>query len=109
MCKLFAGQNPKNYSYVSKSVRLEGQVTSIRLEGLYWSILDDLAASEGTTVPAFLTKLHREVIALNDAPQNFTSLLRSACLIYMDNRLATRLESPIETSINKMDFQKIAV
>jgi predicted DNA-binding ribbon-helix-helix protein len=29
---------------------------------------------------------------LRGAPQNFTSLLRSACLIYTDNRLATRLE-----------------
>lgn len=109
MCKLFAGQNPENYSYVSKSVRLEGQVTSIRLEGLYWSILDDLASSEGSTVPAFLAKLHREVTALNDAPQNFTSLLRSACLIYMDNRLATRLENPIERSNKRVDFQKMAV
>jgi predicted DNA-binding ribbon-helix-helix protein len=92
MCQIFAGQDPDNYSYISRSIRLDGQVTSIRLEGLYWSILDDVAESQGFTTPAFISKLHREVLELRGAPQNFTSLLRSACLIYMDNRLATRME-----------------
>ena len=45
MCQIFAGQDPENYSYVSRSIRLDGQVTSIRLEGLYWSILDEVAES----------------------------------------------------------------
>ena len=92
MCQIFAGQDPDNYSYISRSIRLDGQVTSIRLEGLYWSILDDVAESQGFSTPAFISKLHREVLELRGAPQNFTSLLRSACLIYMDNRLATRME-----------------
>lgn len=92
MCQIFSNQNPRNYSYISRSVRLEGQVTSIRLEGLYWAVLNDLAAAEGVSVPAFIAKLYREVTQLNDAPKNFTSLLRSACLIHMDHQLATRLE-----------------
>ena len=92
MCKIFAGQDPENYSYVSRSIRLDGQVTSIRLEGLYWSVLDDVAQAQGFTIPEFISKLHREVMELRGAPQNFTSLLRSACLLYADNRLATRLE-----------------
>ena len=92
MCQIFAGQDPDNYSYISRSIRLDGQVTSIRLEGLYWSILDDVAESQGFSTPAFISKLHHEVLELRGAPQNFTSLLRSACLIYMDNRLATRME-----------------
>ncbi len=96
MCQIFAGQNPENYSCITRSIRLEGQVTSIRLEGLYWSVLDDVAQSQGFTTPEFISKLHREVLELSGAPQNFTSLLRSACLIHMDNRLATRLQEKIE-------------
>lgn len=92
MCQIFAGQDPENYSYVSRSIRLDGQVTSIRLEGLYWSILDDVAQSQGFSTPEFISKLHREVMELRGAPQNFTSLLRSACLIYKDTSLATRME-----------------
>lgn len=91
MCEIFAGQNPENYTYISRSVRLEGQVTSIRLEGLYWSVLNDMAAAQGDSVPAFIARLHREVMELSGAPQNFTSLLRSACLIHLDNQLSTRL------------------
>ena len=53
MCQIFAGQDPDNYSYVSRSIRLDGQVTSIRLEGLYWSILDEVAESQGFTTPGF--------------------------------------------------------
>lgn len=93
MCQIFSNQNPRNYSYISRSVRLEGQVTSIRLEGLYWAILKDLASAEGVSVPTFIAQLYREVNKLSDAPKNFTSLLRSACLIHMDHKLATRLES----------------
>ena len=93
MCQIFAGQDPENDSYVSRSIRLDGQVTSIRLEGLYWSVLDDVADSQGFSTPEFISKLHREVMELQGAPQNFTSLLRSACLIHMDNRLSTRMES----------------
>ena len=93
MCQIFAGQDPENYSYVSRSIRLDGQVTSIRLEGLYWSVLDDVAESQGFRTPEFISKLHREVMELRGAPQNFTSLLRSACLIHMDNRLSIRMES----------------
>ena len=64
MCKIFAGQDPENYSYVSRSIRLDGQVTSIRLEGLYWSVLDDVAQAQGFTTPEFISKLHREVMEL---------------------------------------------
>ena len=91
MCEIFVGQNPDNYQCVTRSIRLEGQVTSIRLEGLYWSVLNDVAESQELSTPAFISKLHREVMELRGAPQNFTSLLRSACLIYMDTALSTRL------------------
>lgn len=98
MCQIFAGQNPENYSCVTRSIRLEGQVTSIRLEGLYWSLLDDVAESQGFTTPAFIAKLHREVTQLRGAPKNFTSMLRSACLIYLDAELASRLSDRKEPS-----------
>lgn len=59
MCQIFSNQNPRNYSYISRSVRLEGQVTSIRLEGLYWAVLNDLAAAEGGKCPC----IYREALS----------------------------------------------
>ncbi len=81
MCQIFAGQNPENYEPVTRRLRLNGQSTSIRLERNFWEIVDDIAIHEGLTTPAFVSKLHSEVIELRGETPNFTSLLRCACLI----------------------------
>ena len=69
--------------YISETrrLRLNGQSTSIRLEQAFWAILDDIAAGEGLSTPAFISKLHTEVLTLRGEAKNFTSLLRCACLI----------------------------
>lgn len=41
MCRIFAGQDPASYEPVTRSLRLGGHSTSIRLEGTYWDILDE--------------------------------------------------------------------
>ncbi|GMG82997.1 ribbon-helix-helix domain-containing protein [Paralimibaculum aggregatum] len=84
MCQIFAGQDPDNYASETRSMRLNGYSTSIRLEAAFWRVLDDIAAREGVTVPQFIAKLHDEVIELRGETRNFTSLLRCACLIHLD-------------------------
>ncbi|GLQ37597.1 hypothetical protein GCM10007908_12170 [Rhizobium albus] len=86
MCQVFAGQEPARYEYVTRRLRLNGQSTSIRLERAFWAIIDEIAARDGSTTPAFVSKLHSEVLELRGEPENFTSLLRCACLIEMDRR-----------------------
>ena len=80
MCQIFAGQAPDSYESVTRSLRLNGQSTSIRLEASFWEMLDGIAAAEGFTTPAFISKLHAEVLELHGEARNFTSLLRCACL-----------------------------
>ena len=82
MCQIFAGQDPADYSYETRSMRLNGFSTSIRLEAAFWAVLDEIAAREGMTVPQFIARLHDEVEALHGRVRNFTSLLRCACLIH---------------------------
>lgn len=86
MCQVFAGQDPHRYESVTRRLRLNGQSTSIRLERAFWAILDEIAAAEGSTTPAFVSKLHAEVLELRGEPENFTSLLRCACLIHLEHR-----------------------
>lgn len=81
MCHIFAGQDPADYEPETRHLRLNGQSTSIRLERSFWDILDEIASSEGLTTPAFVSKLHSEVLELRGEARNFTSLLRCACLI----------------------------
>lgn len=83
MCQIFAGQDPASYESETRSLRLNGQSTSIRLEAAYWEMLDQIAESEGFTTPAFISKLNAEVLELHGEARNFTSLLRCACLQFM--------------------------
>jgi predicted DNA-binding ribbon-helix-helix protein len=84
MCRIYAGQNPERYALTTRRLRINGQSTSIRLENTYWQILDDIAAGEGMTTPAFMSKLHSEVLELHGEPANFSSVLRCTCLIYVE-------------------------
>ena len=86
MCRLYAGQNPARYEVSTRRLRLNGQSTSIRLERAFWQILDEIALQEGLTTPAFMSKVHAEVLELHGEPTNFSSLLRWTALIYIDRQ-----------------------
>lgn len=94
MCRIFAGQDPERYELETRRMRLNGQSTSIRLEKSFWGILDEIASAEGITIPAFVSKLHDEVLELHGEPKNFTALLRCTCLVYLD-----RAETPAKAQI----------
>ncbi len=81
MCQIFAGQQSEDYEPITRHLRLNGQSTSIRLEQAFWEIVDQIAEDEGLSTPAFVSRLHSEVLELKGEARNFTSLLRCACLI----------------------------
>lgn len=80
MCRMFIMQDLQRYQPVTRRLRLNGQSTSIRLERAFWRILDEIAAEEGLTTPAFISQLHNEILMRDGEAENFTSLLRCACL-----------------------------
>ena len=47
-------------------------------------IIDDIAAQESLTTPAFISKLHSEVLELHGEPANFSSVLRCTALVYLE-------------------------
>ena len=92
MCEIFAGQDPERYASETRRLRLNGQSTSIRLENAFWKVIDQISKSNEMTAPAFISKLHAEVLELHGEPENFTSLLRCACLKFME---LTSVEKPL--------------
>ena len=84
MCQVFAGQSPERYASTTRRLRLNGQSTSIRLENAFWQVIDQIAENDGVTTPVFISTLHSEVLELRGEPENFTSLLRCACLKFME-------------------------
>jgi len=83
MCNIFASQNPDDYVFMTRSVRLAGHATSIRLEARFWEIVDQIAAHQGMSTPRFLSTLYEEALQAQGEIPNFASLLRTSCLIYL--------------------------
>jgi predicted DNA-binding ribbon-helix-helix protein len=82
MCRLFAHQPQCDYESQTRSLRIGGHCTSIRLELAFWETLEEIAAKEDMSLAKFLTKLHSEVLDHHGEVNNFASLLRCSCLIY---------------------------
>lgn len=86
MCDIYAGTPSTLYEPVTRSIRLDGVVTSIRLERQFWDILDKLAAEEGLTTPRFVSALYAEVLERRGQVGNLASLLRVVCTVFLDRR-----------------------
>jgi len=82
MCHLFAHQPQRDYESQTRSLRIGGHSTSIRLEMAFWDTLEEIAGKEGMSLGKFLTTLHSEVLEHHGEVRNFASLLRCSCLIY---------------------------
>lgn len=83
MCEIYSSTPPPEYEQVTRSVRISGAVTSIRLERRFWSILDDVAAKENLSLGKFLAALHKEAYNVHGEISNFASLLRVVCTTYL--------------------------
>ncbi len=82
MCEIFAKQPKENYQTITRSIRIDGHATSVKLEASYWDILQEIADAQQLTVPKFISTVYREALEHNGEVSNFASLLRCACLMY---------------------------
>ncbi|OIQ94010.1 hypothetical protein GALL_240160 [mine drainage metagenome] len=90
MCKIFISADPTSYESRTRSVRLHGVVTSIRLENLHWVVLDEIAGRDGMTVAQLIERLYDELVADRGAVGNFSSFLR-VCALRYENLIAQGL------------------
>ncbi|MCG8532619.1 MAG: ribbon-helix-helix domain-containing protein [Desulfovibrionales bacterium] len=93
MCFIYASTPPEEYQQQTRSIRINGAVTSIRLEMRFWRILEQVAARERTTLGLFLSALHAEATTINGDIGNFASLLRVVCTTSLEPSLATHAAS----------------
>lgn len=83
MCNLFINANSDLWKSRTKSLRIEGMSTSIRIENFFWNILDEIAARDQMTVNQLITKLYFESIDAEHDLGNFASFLRVCCARYL--------------------------
>jgi len=81
MCEVFIRADPSSYESRTRSVRLHGVVTSIRLENLHWEVLEEIGARDGMSVTHLLERLYDELVEARGEVGNFASFLRVSALL----------------------------
>jgi len=66
---------------------MDGMVTSIRLENMFWTVLEDIASKDEMTVPQLLHQLYNESFDEGHDMRNFTSFLRVCCQRFINLQL----------------------
>jgi predicted DNA-binding ribbon-helix-helix protein len=107
MCKLFISADPTSYESRTRSVRLHGVVTSIRLENLYWNVLDEIAQRDSMNVVQLIEKLYDELVAERGAVGNFSSFLRVSALRYENLIAEGRIPRDASIPIRSLDADRV--
>ena len=85
MCQIYVKADPIQYELRTRSIRIHGVVTSIRLENLSWDILARIAQKDDMTTNQLISQLHDEVIRQQGKVNNFCSFLRVSCMRYLSS------------------------
>ena len=83
MCEFFVKADPIKYEQRSRSVRIHGVLTSLRLENMVWDILAEMAEQEGCTTNALISLVHDEILAHRGEVPTFASFLRVTCMRHL--------------------------
>ncbi|ENO3978699.1 ribbon-helix-helix domain-containing protein [Aeromonas veronii] len=83
MCKLFVNGNQVLWNSTTRSLRIDGVTTSIRLENFFWNILEEISFRENLSVSKMISKLYFESLDADLDVGNFTSFLRVCCSRYL--------------------------
>ncbi len=83
MCQLFINADAALWKSQTRSLRIDGVSTSIRIENFFWATLEEIAARDRMTVSLLITKLYYESIDAEHDLGNFTSFLRVCCARYL--------------------------
>ena len=97
MCEYFVSADPIHYESRTRTVRIRGGSTSIRMENFIWDILAQMAAEEGVTTNALIVQFHDEILRHRGDVLNFTSFLRVTCLRFL-SRKCEQLEAVVEST-----------
>jgi len=107
MCKLFIDANTKLWDTSARSIRIQGMVTSIRLEFHFWKVLEEIAERDSLTIPEMINRLYSESIDAGHDLSNFTSFLRVCAIRFIGLQLAGDIPVEKDVSIASLDADVI--
>lgn len=65
-----------------RGFRIHGHSTTIRLEKVFWTVLEDMSDRMHVTLPQLIMRIHDQCMVAND--KNIASCLRVICMKYMN-------------------------
>ena len=83
MCEIYVKSDPIQYELRTRSIRIHGVVTSIRLENRCWDVLTRIAVRDGMTTNQLICQLSDEIIRQQGTVSNFCSFLRISCMRFL--------------------------
>ncbi|MBT9494093.1 MAG: ribbon-helix-helix domain-containing protein [Paucibacter sp.] len=107
MCEIFISANPESYESRTRSVRLHGVVTSIRLENLHWEVLEEIGQRDGMSVTQLIEKLYDELVRARGEVGNFASFLRVSALRYVALQLRQRIPVDLGVAIGTLEPARV--
>ena len=103
MCKIFVNADPLLYEHRVRSLRLHGAVTSLRLENLFWQVLEEIGRRDGMTLNQLIVRLHDEIYEMHGEVENFASFLRVCSVRYLSLQIAGGIPRDLSMPIRSLD------
>jgi predicted DNA-binding ribbon-helix-helix protein len=107
MCQVFISADPALYQSRARSVRLHGVATSIRLENLFWQVLEEIARRDSMRVPQLCTRLYDELVEECGSVDNFASFLRVCCGRYLALQLSGGIPPDVSIPISSLNAGRV--
>ncbi|SNY94156.1 Predicted DNA-binding protein, contains Ribbon-helix-helix (RHH) domain [Cohaesibacter sp. ES.047] len=107
MCQLFIGSDPAMWECETRSLRIDGMVTSIRLESFFWQVLEQIAKRDGFAVTQLISKLYHEAEDADHNLGNFTSFLRVCCGRFLALQLTGDIPQNPSIPIRSLNAERI--
>ena len=60
MCEMFLRGDPALFEKKSRSIRIEGHVTSACVEGIFWELLERISGEQDMKLSQFISEIYRE-------------------------------------------------
>lgn len=64
-------------------MRIDGHVTSVCVEVIFWDLLERVSSEQNLKLSQFVSELYREGLVKTGEVNNLSSVLRVACLNYL--------------------------
>ena len=102
MCEYFVKADPIQYEQRTRTIRIHGVLTSIRLENMVWDILAEMAEAESRSTNSLIVQFHDEILAHRGELPNFASFLRVTGMRFLRRKL-TEVERATATAADASD------